>query len=230
MTTTIRPVRILERGASKEEADFVVIWYHGFGADGRDCAPIADVLREMGVSNRIRYLFPEADQRPCEIVDVLGNPPSWYDYVSWFPTVKVPETVDQAIRGVLETVDDVVKSGIHVERIVLAGFSQGGALAVDTAVTSNLPFAGVIALSCDFPLLYPSRVSRAFDMFFGHGTADPMVPLAWKSESVAELRGAGHRVTERHYHGLGHGIAREELRDVAQYLTALHRRALGIED
>lgn len=224
MSTPIRPVRIIERGASKEDADFVVVLFHGFGADGYDLAPIADVMQDMGVPSTVRYLFPEAAPRLCNVEEMYGNTPSWYDYVAWFPTVKVQSTVDQAIQGVLELVDQIVQSGIPHERIVLGGFSQGGALTFDAALKSGLPFAGLLGMSCDFPMSYPDAQTRRYRMFLGHGTSDMMVPLPATADCVEKLQKAGHDITLRHYNGLDHAISRSELRDVAEFLIECYKQ------
>lgn len=214
--------RVIEKGASWDEADLVVIWYHGFGADAADCAPIGDVLPEMGVPGRVRYLFPEADERWCVIPEVAGRARSWYDYERWFPTVKVRETVDEAVERVLAFVGRLGERGFPPSKIVLAGFSQGGALAVETAIVSRLPFAGLVALSCDFPLLYGDRAGDLeHRLFIGHGTYDAMVPMSWKTTGVGELRRSRLAIEEHDYPGLGHGICREELRDVAAFITPM---------
>lgn len=214
---------LIERGASWEEADFVVVWYHGFGADARDCAPIADVLMEMGVPNRVRYLFPEASSRPCYVEEMPGNYLSWYDYKRWFPTVKVKPTVDVAIDEALMFLVSLSQAHhISLSRMVVGGFSQGGALALDLAFKSALALGGVAAMSCDFPLCYAECAhQRQQHIFIGHGTYDTMVPYPWKQDGVKALRAANQDITEHDYEGLGHGICREELEDFKNWLVPL---------
>ncbi len=214
--------RVFERGATWDEAEYVVIWYHGFGADGYDCQPIVDVLAEFGLSNKVKYLFAEAHPRLCNIEEMPGMYLSWYDYKSWFPTTKVEKTVDDALVDVAKLVQEVEAKGIPANRIVLGGFSQGAALSVDGALKNQLDIGGIVALSCDFPLSCLDQESpKKYKIFFGHGQADMMVSYKDKDAAAKVLRDAGHDVVDFTYPRLQHSMSRNELRDVYNFLRTV---------
>lgn len=213
----------LESGADRDSCEYALVFLHGFGANARDVCSIASVLNGFGDFSGVRFLFPEAPVRKFDLYEPVEYCQSWYDYKGWFPTVKIEQSVDEAVDALLQLVRDAAAAGrLPFDRIFLGGFSQGGAVAVEALCRSQLPFAGVIALSADYPLSAAcSRpAARPTPIFLGHGLMDPMVPIQWKEGPVADLKAAGYAVEEGIYEGLAHGIGRAELADVARFMAA----------
>jgi phospholipase/carboxylesterase len=196
-----------------------VIWLHGLGADGHDFEPIVDQL-DLPPEWGVRFVFPHAPHRPVTINGGFVMR-AWYDIYG----ADLAEQVDQA--GILQSVDAVralvereIERGIAPSRIILAGFSQGGAIALDLATSASRPLAGVIALSTYIAI--PARVAIAawpMPVFIGHGTQDPIVPLGLSRESRKFLEEKGYRV-EWHDYPMPHSVCPEELMHIRRWLLA----------
>ena len=179
----------------------VMVWLHGLGADGHDLAPLA---RSLGVPG-VRHVLPHAPVRP---VTVNGGAPmhAWYDIVS-------PDLGRAAdVRGILASVDEV-----------LAGFSQGGVIALHAGFRLAPPPLGVAALSTYFPLagaLGEGVETCAFPVFMGHGEADPIVPpaLAEQAREQLALRGCP---PEFHVYPVPHAVHPDELADLRAWLQGV---------
>src|SRR5690606_25924892 len=126
-------------------ADACVIWLHGLGADRYDFVPVVRAL-ELAADHRVRFIFPQAPTRPVTING--GYPmPSWFDILAISPQrVMNLQQLDESVAMVRGLMDEQISGGIQQQRIVLAGFSQGGAIAMRAALDSELPLAGVMAL------------------------------------------------------------------------------------
>ncbi len=207
---------------SGEKPEFCVIWLHGLGADGNDFVPIPP---ELGLpdSPPVRFVFPNAPLMPvtCNAGYVM---PAWYDIVA---IDGIHREVDEdgivasctAIRRLIARENE---RGIASERIVLAGFSQGGAIAYTAGLTHPERLAGIIALSAYIPaprLLAESdtAANRETPIFIGHGSEDEVVPQALGDAARARLEGEGRPVSW-HTYPMPHSVCQEEIDDIGAWL------------
>ena len=196
-----------------------VIWLHGLGADGHDFEPIVPML-DLGVA--VRFVFPHAPVRPVTINGGMEMR-AWYDID---PRQPLAGTAD--IRESADAVEDLVRDeearGVPRSRIVLAGFSQGGVIALHLALRSESRFAGVMALSTYVhdPAHLADEISfSSIDMpvFMAHGQMDPMIPITRAITSREALTGLGYDV-EWYEYGMGHEVCPQEIADIARWLHA----------
>ncbi len=187
-----------------------VIMFHGLGADGHDLAPL---VPELGLSGA-RFIFPHAPLRP---VTINGGAVmrAWYDISSPDLHRADLEGLEASRRIAQAFIEEERQAGIPPGRIVLAGFSQGGALALYTGLRLQGPLGGIAVLSGYLPGDDPTGPHRA--VFMAHGTEDPIVPFALALEARERLLRLGHRV-EWHAYPMGHALCREEIGDLAAWL------------
>ena len=206
---------------------YSVIWMHGLGADGSDFEPIVPALG-LPRSPAVRFIFPHAPHRAvtCNAGYVMR---AWYDIVSLAPHSR---QIDEA--GLLESrtlirqlIQREAERGVPAERVILAGFSQGGAVAYLTGLTHPTPLAGIIALSTYIPspgLLVDGFVeaNRQVPVFAAHGTHDDVVSPALGEHAVEVLRQLGIE-PEWHRYPLPHSVSLEEIADIGRWLRTLVR-------
>lgn len=194
-----------------------VIWLHGLGADGHDFEPIVPLLN---VASTLRYVFPHAPKRAVTINDG-AEMRAWYDI-----DPRKPLSGTEDIRRSAEQIEELVQAeeqrDIARDRIVLAGFSQGGVIALHLALRSQNRFAGVLALSTyvhDHEHLGDEVSFASIDtpIFMAHGQADPMIPMARAITSRQALTDLGYNVEWREY-GMGHQVCPEEIADIGRWL------------
>jgi phospholipase/carboxylesterase len=209
----------LETGA---QPDAAVIWLHGLGADGSDFVPIVDEMR-LPPSVAIRFVFPHAPVRPVTIN--AGMPMrAWYDIHAANLSERADMAGIQASQAQVEALLARERSrGIAARRIVLAGFSQGGAVALYTGLRHAERLAGIVALSTY--LVRPgdiaaeaSAANRDVPVFMAHGTVDPVVRLEWGDASRRTLTAAGYDL-EWHTYGMAHSVVREEIDAINAFLV-----------
>jgi phospholipase/carboxylesterase len=202
-----------------EPAELAVILLHGLGADGHDFEPI---VPELKLGRPVRFVLPHAPVRAVTINGGLAMR-AWYDIFGW--AAGTPEDA-AGIRAsaalVTRYIDREIERGLAADRIVLAGFSQGGAVALHTALREPRTLAGVIALSTYLPLAATlageaSAASRSLPIFMAHGTADPLIPLAAAQASRAALERQGYTV-EWHTYPMGHSVCPAEVAAMAHWL------------
>lgn len=203
---------------------FSVIWLHGLGADGHDFAPIVPELvrREWPA---LRFVFPHAPVMPITINNGHAMR-AWYDIVS-LDFSKVREDAAGVRRSIGEVEALVGRErdrGVPAQRIILAGFSQGGAVALAAALRREQPFLGVAALSTYLPLAADTAAEAttkglATPLFMAHGTQDPVVPLAAGQKSAEALKALGMDATLRRY-PMPHSVCAEEIRDLGDWMGA----------
>lgn len=203
-------------------ADAAVLLMHGLGADGHDFEPIASELR-LAPPLAVRWVFPHAPVRP---VTINGGFPmrAWYDIASLDRYAEEDETgIVESAAAVRALVEREKERGIAPDRIVLAGFSQGGALALHTALREPARLAGVVALSCYLPLgsklateAHPANA--ALPIFMAHGSVDPIVPFAFGERSRDALRSLGYDV-EWHSYRIPHSVCADEIADIRGWLV-----------
>ena len=201
-----------------------VIWMHGLGADARDFEPVVPELRlpdELG----IRFVFPNAPIRPVTVNGGMRMR-AWYDVLSMdLPRQEDPDGVYDSERAINALIEREKQRGIPAEQIVLAGFSQGGAMALHTALRHPERLAGILALSCYLPLASQFASERrpanqSTPIFMAHGDYDAVIPMRYGQQSAELLENLGYSVTWHDY-GMGHEVCWEEIRDIAQWLGQL---------
>ena len=211
------------------QPDGTVIWLHGLGADGHDFEPIAS---ELNLDNHadIRFVFPHAPVRP---VTINGGIPmrAWYDVMSLDRSGPQDEA---GIRDSATSLTQLIKRendrGVDASRIVLAGFSQGGAIAMHTAMRFSHRLAGLMALSTWMPL--ESTISeevvessesqpRELPVLMAHGTFDPMLPLAAGQHARDIMQEAGFSV-HWHEYPMAHAVCAEEISEIRKWLVNIY--------
>jgi phospholipase/carboxylesterase len=203
-----------------------VIWLHGLGADGYDFVPVVRELESAGAP-AARYVFPHAPQIP---VTINGGyvMRAWYDILG---TELVRREDEARIRASAAAVEKLIEReaarGIGRDRVVLAGFSQGGAITLHAGLRSATPLAGLMPLSTYLPLAdqaqaEATQASRTIPIFMAHGTQDPMIPLARATASRDRLTALGYKV-EWHEYPMPHSVNGDEIVAIAAFL----KRVLG---
>ena len=198
-----------------------IIWLHGLGADGNDFAPIVPELVAPHWP-ALRFVFPHAPVRP---VTVNGGMPmrAWYDIAG---TAIADKQDAEGIRASIADVDALiareVERGVPASRIVLAGFSQGGAIALAGGLRHAESLAGIVGLSTYLPLYEPLAAERNgcnadVPIFQAHGSADPVVPPALGRLSRDGLAALGYRV-DWHEYPMAHQVCAEEIADLRNWL------------
>jgi phospholipase/carboxylesterase len=201
--------------------DAAVIWLHGLGADGHDFEPVVPQIVRRG-ERAWRFVFPHAPPRPVTINGGMTMR-AWYD-IRGFDRLSAEDEAgfletDAAVR---ELIARERARGIAGERIVLAGFSQGGAVTLYTGLRYPERLAGLMALSCYLPLATRLRAERspasaAVPIFMAHGIDDPVLPIAMGRESRDLLKESGFSV-EWHQYRMPHSLSQEEVGDIRQFL------------
>ena len=204
---------------TRENPDCSVIWLHGLGADGNDFAPIVPELRlpqDMG----IRFIFPHAPQIP---VTVNGGfvMPAWYDIIE----MQIDRMVDT--DGLLASADAIAElmkreyeRGISSTSLVLAGFSQGGAVAYQAALSHDKPLAGLLAMSTYFAtadLTEYHPANRTIEIEIQHGLHDPVVPELLGRRAKGLLEDKGYAPGYRTY-PMEHGVCPDQITDISGWL------------
>jgi len=208
-------------------AQRAVIWLHGLGANGHDFPPI---VPELGLDDElaIRWVFPHAPAIPVTINGGMVMP-AWYDIETLDFRARHDEAgIKRSAQHLTNLVARENERGIPSERILLAGFSQGGAIAQHTALRHPERLAGVIGLSTFLPLHEElarerSPANQATPIFLAHGTLDPMVDYASGVLSRERLRALGYQVEWREYPML-HQVCLEEIRDLGEWIAARFAR------
>ena len=202
----------------EQPAQGAVIFLHGLGADGHDFEPI---VPELGVDDlHLRFVFPHAPERPITINE--GEPlRAWYDFVPHSENAGSDDIKASAlsIKALLQAQID---TGIPPERIMLAGFSQGGVMALEVGLRYEQRIAGIIALSTylhDAATTERERTDAnlALPIFMGHGTADPMIPIMRAATSRENLIRLAYDI-EWHDYPMGHQVCIEEIEDIARFI------------
>lgn len=213
----ILPHITLDTGSSPR---YSIIWLHGLGADGEDFVPVAE---EMNLPVPVRYIFPHAPEQP---VTINGG----YIMRSWYDIVATDIGSEQDAAGVRDSQAEIEKliarekaRGILSENIFLAGFSQGGAIALHTGLRHAERLGGILALSTYLPLADTLKeeagsATKSTPIFMAHGRSDPIVPYALGRSSEEILLQQGYRV-EWHEYAMPHSLCQEEIGDIEAWLT-----------
>ena len=205
-----------------------VIWLHGLGADGNDFVPIIPELH-LPENPAIRFIFPSAPSMP---VTVNGGyvMPAWYDIIGRnLMDQEDAEGTKRSAASIVELIDREVQRGIAYKNIVLAGFSQGCAMALYVGLRLPHELAGIIALSGYLPLaitlnLEKHAANQNTPIFMAHGTYDPVVVLDRAQASYAMLEASGYEVEWNEY-PMEHSVNHEELKDISRFLQTVLPKA-----
>lgn len=197
-----------------------VIWLHGLGADGHDFEPLVPELGQLG--RGVRFVLPHAPHRPVTVN-------AGYVMRAWYDIRRMDIAGDTDVDGIRAAVAAVgalieteVARGVPSGRIVLAGFSQGGAVALQAGLTCALPLAGIMVLSGyvalpDTLTAEMTAANRGTPIFMAHGSDDPVVPFALAAAGRDHLRALGCNVEFRAYH-MPHTLCAEEIADIRAWL------------
>jgi len=201
---------------------FSILWLHGLGADGNDFAPIVPALVDPAWPP-LRFVFPHAPVRPVTINNGMSMR-AWYDIAAFDLNARQDEAGMRASIGEVETLIEREHSrGVPSERIVLAGFSQGGAIALAAGLRHPQRLAGIVALSTYLPLHAAlagerSAANAATPIFWGHGSVDPVVVLQRGIDSRDLLQSLGYPL-EWHTYPMAHAVCPEEIGDLRHWLA-----------
>ena len=202
-------------------ANAAVIWMHGLGADGHDFEPVVPHL-DLAPGLAVRFVFPHAPSIPVTLNNGFVMP-AWYDILSLELDRRVD---DQQLRASSLAVGQLIARekarGIASERVVIAGFSQGGAVGFELALTYPERLAGLIALSTYFATrdsVTPHPANADLPVMIGHGSRDPMVDERFGQQSAARLRELGHPV-EYHSYPIEHSVSMDEIKDIGRFISA----------
>ncbi|GAB4201238.1 MAG: alpha/beta hydrolase [Wenzhouxiangellaceae bacterium] len=211
-----------EKRQSRAAPAYAMIWLHGLGADGHDFIPVTQAMPQSG-AHGIEYYFPHAPLRPVTINNGMVMR-AWYDILG----VELRRDLDSAgikasVAAVEALRDAIAAQGIPHERHILAGFSQGGVIALRTALASEQPVAAVIGLSCYLAqseelTTWASQAAASTPVFLGHGDHDPMVACQLGQAARDTLTAAGYAVAWRHY-PIPHSVSPAEIADLDQWLA-----------
>jgi phospholipase/carboxylesterase len=201
--------------------ELAVIWLHGLGADGHDFEPIVPELR---LEFAVRFVFPHAPLRRVTINGGMAMR-AWYDILGFDRRAREDDAgIRVSAAAVTELIDREVERGTPSERVVLAGFSQGGAIALHTALREPRVLGGIMALSTYLPLVATlagerSAANARLPIFMAHGTSDNVLPLALGEASRRALEAHGYAV-DWHSYAMPHSVCLEEIGAIGVWLAA----------
>ena len=205
-----------------DDAQATVLWLHGLGANGHDFEPIVPELG-LPATTPVRFVFPHAPQQPVTLNGGMTMP-AWYDIYGLTPgTPQDEQGLDRAAEWVGDLIEREARRGVPAERLVLAGFSQGGAVALHTGLRFSSGLAGIIGLSTYLPLrdhLAQARAAanRQTPIFLAHGHHDPVLGYELGTASRDALMALGYPV-DWHEYPMEHQVCLEEIRAIGAWLT-----------
>jgi phospholipase/carboxylesterase len=200
-----------------------VIWLHGLGASGHDFESIVPELPK-NITRHTRFIFPHAPHRPITVNGGMVMP-GWYDVLAMdLPTQEDTKGIQDSDQILCNYISQEIESGISAQRIVLAGFSQGGAIALQTGLRYPLALAGIIALSTYLPLrdTVESEIhtaNRQISIFLAHGQLDPVISVSHAQLTHTYLEKLGYNI-EWHNYNMQHNVCPEEVVDIGSWLIA----------
>jgi len=220
--TPMQQLKTLELNV--ENPRYSVIWLHGLGADGHDFEPIVAEL-DFTNKNKTRFVFPHAPSLPVTINNGMVMP-AWYDIVA--PRIDAKQD-EKGIRHSAMQINQLIElemaKGIESKNIILAGFSQGGAVVLHTGLRFNKPLAGIMALSTYLPLdTYVSNeaadTNKKIPIFYAHGRKDPVIPIALAEMSKEFLTTLNYKI-DWHPYQMEHSVIPHEIGDISEWLDKI---------
>lgn len=211
---------VIETGMHAPDA--CVIWLHGLGADGHDFEPIIPELR-LDPGLNIRFVFPHAPMLPVTINQGFVMR-AWYDIRTADIGSEPDEKGIRKSSGLLgKMIGAQIAGGIRSDRIVLAGFSQGGVIALQAGLRYSKKLAGIIALSTYLPLedsldVEKSEINADIPILLAHGSADPVIPIHLAQRSRGKLEQENYQVEWHEYKGMPHSVSEQEIFHIAEWL------------
>ncbi|MFT7414830.1 MAG: phospholipase/carboxylesterase [Methylophagaceae bacterium] len=203
---------------TQSNPDASVIWLHGLGADGHDFEPIVAQL-DLPKKSAIRFIFPHAPSLPVTINNGMVMP-AWYDILEISIERKVDQVqLNKSVDAIIAFIHHEIERGINSERIIIAGFSQGGAVAFETALAFPQKLAGLLALSTYFATkdtitFHPAN--QHLPIAIHHGDHDPIVPFRLATDSSDLLTAKGYSVDLKSY-PMEHSVCRQQIADIRQW-------------
>ena len=212
-----------------------IIWLHGLGATGDDFASLVPEFKKMlgKVFNNIRFIFPHAAEIPVTVNGGFSMP-AWYDILDMPTNTQAGESAEREInqsqllasaKDIQNLIDREIERGIQSDRILLLGFSQGGAVAYHAALTYPKTLAGLAGLSTYFPTLTapnsftPNPSNQGIDIQIYHGTIDPVVNQSLGLKAQTDLAALGYQTQYQDY-PMEHQVCYEQIQDIAQWIEA----------
>lgn len=210
------PDPVIVSASAKHTASFIFL--HGLGDTGHGWATSIAAIRP----SHVKVICPSAGEMPVTLNSGFKSP-SWFDLLTLDANGPEDEPgIKKAAEIVKGLIDDEIKSGIPAERIMIGGFSQGGALALYVALTCGKPLAGVTALSCWLPLHKQLASKPPVDVacFQAHGDCDPVVPFRWGQMSASLLKQIMKNHTFKTYEAMMHCSCEKEMQDMKQFIAS----------
>jgi phospholipase/carboxylesterase len=201
-----------------KDSTATVIWMHGLGADGHDFKPVVQMLN----LHHIKFILPHAPYRPVSLNNGYEMR-AWYDIFGLETDSPQDEAGIKKMQGLINTlIESEISTGISSDRILLAGFSQGGAIALHTATRFSQPLAGILALSTYLPLKSQLSseqhpVNQHMPIWMAHGRFDNVIALSTAQSSREVLEDAGYPV-EWHEYDMPHSVCEQEIDDIRNFL------------
>ncbi len=196
-----------------------VIWLHGLGASGHDFEPVVPEL-DLPEGAAIRFIFPHAPELPVTINGGMRMP-AWYDIKAMdIDRVVDTEQLMESANAVGRLIEREIERGVPAEKIIIAGFSQGGAVAYELGLSYPKRLAGILALSTYFATaktVQPSEANQDIPISIYHGTFDPMVPEALGVHSLETLKAMGYAPSYQTF-PMEHSVCLEEIQDIGRFI------------
>lgn len=210
----------------KTTANASIIWLHGLGANGHDFEPIVEEL-DLPSDLAVRFVFPNAREIPVTINNDMVMP-AWYDIyeLSLIDNKVDSDGIRQSVAAIKALIKRENRRGIESHRMVLAGFSQGGAIAYECGLTCAKPLAGILGLSTYFAThatCAPTTHNRQTPIAIQHGRVDPVVPEMLGREAARQLTQLGNPVEYKTYQ-MEHSVCAEQIADISDWLTRVLSR------
>lgn len=195
-----------------------IIWMHGLGADGNDFVPIVNELR-LPQGKQIKFIFPHAPERPVTINNGYVMR-AWYDISN--TNCEDELGIRNSQKAIDALIDNEIQNGIVSHNIILAGFSQGGVMALQVGIRHTSQLGGIIALSCYLPLAdqfvdEAESVNATIPIYMSHGSQDLVIPISRAVTSKEKLLAANYPV-EWYEYPMAHSVCMEEIEDISHWL------------
>lgn len=219
---SLLPFETVIHNSKDKPIKYAVIWLHGLGANGHDFVP---VVPKLGLSDEIgiRFIFPHA---PSIAVTVNGGyvMPAWYDILEMSLDRKVDITqIKASSERINDLIDEQIRLGIPSENIIIAGFSQGGAVAYHNALTNSRPLAGLLALSTYLATedeINKIDINQSLPVKIDHGDYDDIVPSVLAVRANEKLTTLGLSPEFKRY-GMSHQVCMEQIGDIGRWINAI---------
>lgn len=209
-----------EHNPAQKKIDRAVIWLHGLGASGRDFEPVVPQLG-LAADMAVRFIFPHAPKRPVTVNGGMVMP-AWYDILEMSLERKVDVTqIETSSQQIRDLIAREIERGVKPEHIVIAGFSQGGAVAYHVALSHPERLAGLMTLSTYLATndnIEYSAANRDLPILIEHGTHDPVVPVMLGEQAQQLLTSKGYNV-EYHTYPMAHQVCMPQIQNIGKWLN-----------